>query len=121
MKNIFLKIAATLALLLGIMATITGTRVLAGDFDPGYTVHFPLVYYNVAMGLVSITAGILIWIKHRFALSFSTVITVGHILVLISLLTLFNDIIARQSVIAMLFRSTLWVIIFGIIKTIGND
>ncbi len=42
-----------------IMATITGSRVLLGIFNPGYNYYTPLISYNIVMGLVSIFAGVL--------------------------------------------------------------
>ncbi|HID39623.1 MAG TPA: hypothetical protein EYP36_08935, partial [Calditrichaeota bacterium] len=116
MKKIFLKMAAVLAAILGIMALFTGTRVLTGSFVPGYNVLQPLVIYNVTMGAVSVLTGILIWKSHRLAVLLSGIITIAHIVVLISLLTIFADIVARQSIMAMLFRSVIWVGIFSIVK-----
>jgi len=116
MKKIFLKIVAVLAAIIGLMAVFTGTRVLTGSFVPGYNVLQPLVIYNVSMGAVSVLTGILIWKSHRFTVLLSGIITIAHIVVLISLLTVFADIAARQSIMAMIFRSVVWVSIFVIIK-----
>ena len=115
MKNILLKIAAVVSLLIGLMAAITGTRVLTGSFIPDYNVLVWLVYYNVFMGLASIFTGILIWKKHLKALTFAIGITAGHINVLLSLLTIFNSVVATQSIKAMIFRSTIWVILFFVV------
>jgi len=121
MKKILLNMAAVVAVVLGTMAVITGTRVLTGSFVPGYTVLPLLVIYNVSMGAVSILAGILIWKRHRLANLLSGLITVAHIIVLLSLLTLFADIVARQSIMAMLFRSVIWVSIFSVVKKNGGE
>ena len=56
-----IKIVALLAMAIGIMAVITGLRVIGGFFDPGYTYYLSLVSYNVIMGAVSVSAGIFIF------------------------------------------------------------
>ncbi len=117
MKKFLFIIIALVAAILGILSVITGTRVLTGLFDPGYTVLKPLVIYNVVVGAFSIMAGFLIWKKHKTAVLLPGLITILHIMVLISLLTVFNDIVARQSVMAMTFRAVVWVGIFAVVKT----
>ncbi|HGY56080.1 MAG TPA: hypothetical protein ENK44_10275 [Caldithrix abyssi] len=117
MKKIVLISIAFVAAILGILSVIAGTRVLTGAFVPGYTVLKPLVIYNVVVGAMSIAAGFLIWKKHKTAVLLSGLITILHILVLISLLTVFNDLAARQSVMAMTFRAVVWVGIFAVVKT----
>ena len=111
-KNIILRIVAFVAFSVGLMTTITGTRALTGSFDPGYQTFTLLIGYNVLMGLVSMLAAYYIWTKHKLAKGISGLISAGHILVLISLLTIFSDIIAHQSIKAMIFRSVIWLVIF---------
>ena len=118
MKNILEKIVAGLAFLLGLMAVITGTRVLLGAFIPDYTVLPVLVIYNVLAGIVSIIAGILIWKKHQLAVLLSGIIAASHIGVLISLLTIFNTIVAQASIKTMIVRSVVWIIFFLIVKKV---
>jgi hypothetical protein len=45
------RVLSLVAVLFGLVTIIAGTRVLAGS-DPGYNVFFPLLIYNVAMGVV---------------------------------------------------------------------
>jgi hypothetical protein len=115
MKNILLKIAAVVSLLIGLMAAFTGTRVLLGSFIPDYNVLTWLVYYNVFMGLVSILTGLLIWKNYSKVLVFPLGITAGHISVLLSLLTIFNSVVAQQSINAMIFRSSIWLILLFVV------
>lgn len=119
-KNIIIRIVAAVAFVVGLMTTITGTRALTGSFDPGYTSFPLLIGYNVFMGIVSVVAAYFIWSKHKLALLFSGIITTGHIAVLISLLTIFTDIIAHQSVKAMIFRSVIWITIFLFVRKVAN-
>lgn len=111
MNKIGLKITASIAILIGVISFVTGSRVLIGSFDPGNTTFRVLIYYNVIMGLISILAGYLIWKNHKNALSLSCFITIGHLVVLLLLKIVFNDVIAQESVMAMLFRSSIWVVI----------
>ncbi len=116
MKNNWDKFIAGIAVIMGLLPVITGTRVLSGSFDPGYTSFPLLIGYNIFMGLVSMVAGYLIWTRHKQALLISGIIASGHILVLLSLLTIFNDVIATQSIKAMIFRSVVWVVIFLFVR-----
>ena len=108
--KIIIRIIAVLAVLIGITAVITGLRVIGGFFDPGYQYYLTLVSYNVIMGAISVMAGIFIWMKNKYALKYSIIIMVSHIIVLLSLVTIFNDIISAHSIGAMTFRSVAWII-----------
>lgn len=121
MNKIISRIVAAVAVLLGSMSVVTGTRVLNGWFDPGYTTFPLLIVYNIFIGLVSLVAGWLIWIKHSRALLLPAIITTGHIMVLLSLLTIFSDVVAHQSIKAMIFRSVVWVVIFLFVQKAGRQ
>jgi len=108
--KIVVKIIAVLAAIMGIMAAITGTRVLLGVFDPDYQYFTILILYNVIMGIISVVAGWFIWKQQNVALFFAYLITAGHIIVFLLLKTIFSDVISAQSVIAMTLRSVAWII-----------
>jgi len=112
MHRIILRITALVAIIIGLLALITGTRVLLGLFDPGYNTFSLLIIYNVLMGLVSLFAGYHIWKGYTVAQKISAAILTGHIIVLGLLLTQFNDIIAIQSIQVMTFRVVVWSAIF---------
>ncbi len=118
--KIVIKIIAVFASIIGIMATITGARVLLGMFDPGYEYFTALIVYNIIIGLVSLFAGVLIWKKNGKAFLVASLITVAHIIVFLLLKTVFSDIISDHSVNAMTFRSVIWIII-SIIVWKGNS
>lgn len=118
--KIIIKIVAVLAAIMGIMPTITGSRVLLGMFDPGYQYFTALIVYNIILGIISVIAGIFIWQGKSKALLLSFIITVSHIIVLLLLLTIFNDIIADKSINAMTVRSVIW-IVFSVIVWKGNS
>ena len=108
--KILIKIIAVLAAIIGIMAVITGSRVLLGLFDPGYQYFTVLVSYNVIMGFVSIVAGILIWKGSAKYKPLTYFITSAHITVFLLLIIVFSDVISDHSISAMTFRSVAWII-----------
>jgi hypothetical protein len=107
-----LIITAIVAIIIGLLALITGTLALLGLYEPGYNTFRLLILYNVLMGIVSIFAGYQIWNGHAVAEKLSGVILLGHITVLVMLVTLFHHIIAVQSILAMMFRVVVWVALF---------
>jgi len=113
--KIAIKIVAVLATIIGIMAVVTGSRVLIGMFDPGYNYFTELISYNIIMGAVSVIAGIYIWQKNNKAILFALFITGAHIIVFLLLKTVFSDVISDHSVNAMTFRSIAWIIFTAII------
>ncbi len=108
--KIVLRIVAVIASLMGLMAIITGSRVLLGVYDPGYQYFTALLVYNVTMGVVSILAGYFIWNREDIATYITYFVTLAHIIVFLLLKTIFNDIISVHSVNAMTFRSVAWII-----------
>lgn len=105
------KIAAVIALLIGMMSVLAGTRVLMGISTPDYHVLDWLVVYNVFAGIISIAVSILIWKKYWRAFAASVLIAASHIIVLVLLISAFNEIAATESIKAMIFRSIIWIII----------
>ncbi len=105
------KVAAVVAIVIGGMAIVAGTKVLMGFSVPDYEFFNSLVIYNVVMGLISLFTGYLIWKNFEWALPLSALITGFHIIVLALLLTAFSDIISSHSINAMLFRSVIWSVI----------
>ena len=116
MKPYIFKFTVAIALIIGLMAVIAGTRVLTGFLIPGYTVLPWLVIYNVLMGALSIIAGLLIWKEYKYALRLSGLIASAHITVLSLLFIIFNLVVAPSSIKAMIFRSVIWVIIFIVVQ-----
>lgn len=105
------KIISIFAIIIGIMAVVTGFGVLGGIYEPGYKYYLPLVSYNVIVGAVSIITGVFIWVQKNKALLYSLLIAGAHFVVLILLLSVFDLVISDQSIGAMTFRFTVWLII----------
>ena len=117
MKNHLLtKSASVIAVVIGILPIITGTKVLTGTFTPNYTVLTWLVIYNITAGFLSIAAGILIWKPKKISFTLTSVIAAAHITVLSLLLTVFSSTVSTNSVKAMVFRSVVWIVIFIIVS-----
>jgi predicted membrane channel-forming protein YqfA (hemolysin III family) len=117
MKEILIKTAALLAAIPGIMAMITGSRVLTGNLVQDYHVIHWLVVYNVLLGFFSVAAGWFIWKKNGRASTLSIVIALSHGVVLLLLLTIYADTVAVQSIGAMTFRLLIWSVIALIVTS----
>ena len=109
--KILYKIAAILALLIGIMSVISGSMVLLNYNIPNYNVLNWLVVYNVILGGISIVAAILLWKNNKSARKIIVAILISHLLVFLYLYFL-NQEVAMESIKAMGFRVSVWTVIF---------
>jgi len=123
MKNtVYIRIAALVAAVIGLMAVVVGFKVLTGRFIPDYNVLPWLVKYNTAMGVLSIVTAIVLWLNNRFGLKLTALVALSHVAVLGALLTAYHDVVAAHSVKAMIFRAATWVVLFIVVwkKTARN-
>ncbi len=104
------KIAAVLALFIGLISVFAGSKVLLGIDTKEYNVLTWLVAYNVVFGVISIITAFLIWRKSNLQLLMMWFILIAHSSVFIYL-NFLSDIAANESKIAMLFRVSIWIII----------
>ncbi len=105
------RIAAVLALVMGVMAVLAGAKTLLGA-PPGYSIVGWLPVYNLIAGLASTALGAaLIWNNHRLALPAALAILGLHSLVTLLLQTAFHPVVAIQSMAAMAMRIIVWVVI----------
>ena len=108
-------IAMALAGFIGIMSVISGSLVLLGLREVGYTVLIGLVVYNVAVGVLSVITAFLIW-KH-FVLSKKMIVLIlffhGSVL---TYLYFFSKTVAMESIKAMIFRVVVWLLIFLLVQ-----
>ncbi len=114
MKTILNKIAAVLAFAIGGMAVFAGIQVLLGN-DPGYYVINWLPVYNYTAGILTVfITTALIWTDHRLALP-AAIATIGlHAAVMTILQTAYRDVVAPDSIRAMMVRLVVWAIILGL-------
>jgi len=108
--KILKKIAATLALFIGIMSVFAGSKVLLGIDSKDYNVLTWLVSYNVIFGIISIVAAYLIWQAKKMSKSLTLFILTMHFVVFLYL-KLFSDTVAIDSIKAMIFRTSIWLLI----------
>ena len=104
------KIAATIALFIGTVSVIAGSKVLFGIETKEYNILLWLVSYNVIMGIVSILTAILIWKNKELFKSFAFFILAAHFSVFIYLKFISVN-AALESINAMIFRTSIWILI----------
>ena len=108
--KIFKKIAAFLALFIGLMSVFAGSKVLLGIDIKDYNILNWLVTYNVIIGFISIFAAYLIWKSKGNSKNLTLFILSMHFMVFIYLKFLSNT-VASESVKAMIFRTSIWIFI----------
>ena len=111
------RLAAALAIVLGLLSIKEGGSVLLGLETKPYHVLPWLVMYNVALGFVSAVAGIGIWTRRAWSGTLAAVILLLHSLVFFSLFMMyeFGKEVAFISVMAMLVRTIVWLVIYSLI------
>ena len=110
MNNLY-KIASVLALLIGGMTIIAGSKVLLGIDTKNYTVLNWLVIYNVVFGFISILVSYLLWKNNSVAKKAVKFILATHTLIAVYLY-LFSETVATESIKAMSFRVSIWIVIY---------
>ena len=111
MNGTWNKVAAVLAWMIGVMGVLAGGQALLGKV-PGWTVISWLPLYNFIVGLaVVFVVAPLIWRSSRYALPAAFVVFGANVVVMLVLQIAFHDTVARQSMLAMLFRLAVWLII----------
>ena len=112
------RVAAILAIVLGLLSIREGASVLLGLTVPGYPVLAWLVWYNVFMGGVSVLAGIGIWTRSEWSSSLSVSILAFHGIVFVGLVGMqqTGQTVAGKSVFAMMFRTFTWIVIYLLLR-----
>ncbi len=115
MVSDFNKIAAVLAAIIGVLAIFAGGRVLLGNLPDYYLIDW-LPVYNFILGIVSVSiTAILIWKNNRFAIP-AAIGTFGlHAVVMLILQTAYRQVVAMDSVVAMIVRLAAWAIILTLL------
>ena len=105
------KLASIIAAIIGSMAIFAGGKVLLG-IDPGYYVINWVPVYNYTAGLLTVfITAILIWRGSKLALPLAIATIGAHGVVMIALQTAFRDVVASESIKAMIVRLSVWSII----------
>lgn len=115
MQNYINRIAAVLAWIIGAMGVFAGGQALMGRL-PGWNVISWLPVYNFVIGaLVVLVVGPLIWRNHRYALPSAATVLSANLVVILTLQLAFQQVVAQESIMAMLIRLTIWVVICGLL------
>ncbi len=104
-------IAAILALLIGGISVVAGSKVLLGIDVKDYTVLNGLVIYNVIFGAISIVVAYLIWKNKSLAKKAIVFVLATHSF-LAFYLYFFSETVASESLKAMSFRISVWILIY---------
>ena len=104
------RFAAILALSLGLMSVFAGSKVLLEIDTKDYNVLIWLVTYNVIFGAISIVVAYFIWKNYSKAKSLTLFVLAMHFLVFIYL-KFVSLTVAAESIKAMLFRTSVWILI----------
>ncbi len=108
--NISQRIGAILAFALGLMSVFAGGKVLLGIDSKDYTVLYWLVGYNVIFGAISLFVAYFIWVKKPLARTGVITVLLSHTVLLVYVKFISNT-VASESVQAMTFRVSVWVLI----------
>lgn len=102
--------AAVIAVLFGLATLGAGASVLAGA-DPGYLVFRPLLWFNTAMGLAYVGAGLAMRWRPQAGANGAMAIAAMNLLVLVAIVVLHaqGGPVALDSVRAMTLRAGVWV------------
>jgi len=105
------RLAALLALVIGLLTVVEGGIVLLGLETKPYPVLPWLLRYNVTMGFVSLATGFGLWREQDWAAMLSRMVLACHGLVFLTLvgMHLLGKTVAVQSIGAMLFRTAIWI------------
>ena len=108
------KLLVLVAVLFGLATIFASSRVFLGA-DPGYSVYQPLLIYNAVMGVVYVLAGIIAWRNVKRGMYAALTVLMLNLLVLSVVYYLYTaeGPIALESLRAMIFRTTVWLVLFN--------
>ncbi len=117
------RVASILAVALGLLSIREGGSVLLGVTIPAYHVIPWLVWYNVAMGAVSVVAGVGMWMRSAWSIGLSVNILAFHGIVFFGLVGMqqYGQEVAMNSIFAMMFRTFTWIVIYLLLKWNRQD
>jgi len=112
------RIVSVIAIIPGLLSIKEGGSVLLGISAKAYPVLPWLVWYNVVLGFVAVTVGIGIWKQQNWGARHAiTILTLhGFVFMILIILLAFKEIVAINSILAMLFRTTVWLTIVLLLR-----
>jgi hypothetical protein len=108
------KAASILAFVIGAMAVFSGGQILLGKIPDYYVIDW-LPVYNFTIGVVTLfLTAVLIWVNSRFAFLAAVSTLTAHLVVMVILQTFYANLVAIDSIKAMIIRITVWTIILAL-------
>lgn len=117
-------LTAAVTIIFGLLTVFAGSRVLFGISEPGYTVFLPLLIFNTIMGLIYIATGIMILgstLKGVFASKMIFMLNLSVLFIILFLYIFGSNQVATDSIIAMVFRTTVWLAIYWVLKKVTSN
>ena len=114
MKINYRKIAAAFAFIIGGMAVFAGGQVVLGKVMDYYVIDW-LPIYNLIAGFISLLiSATLIWKDSKYAMPLAISTLASHGIVMLILQVAYRDVVAPDSIKAMIVRIVAWVIILSL-------
>jgi hypothetical protein len=114
MKTNYRKIAAVIAFIIGAMAVFAGGQVVLGKVMDYYVIDW-LPIYNIIAGLISLLiTALLIWKDSKYAMPVAIGTLAIHGVVMLILQVAYSDVVAPDSIKAMIVRMVVWVIVLSL-------
>lgn len=108
------KTAAVLAFIIGAMAILAGRQILLGKVMDYYVIGW-LPTYNLVAGIISaFFTAVLIWKGSKLAMPSAIATFLAHSLVMVIIQTSYQNLVATDSILAMIFRMVVWLVIISL-------
>jgi hypothetical protein len=108
------KAASILAFLIGAMAVFSGGQILLGKIPDYYVIEW-LPVYNFTIGVITLfITAVLIWKNSRYGFLAAVSTLTAHLAVMVILQTSYANLVATDSIRAMIIRITVWMIILSL-------
>jgi hypothetical protein len=91
------KTAAVLSFIIGAMAIFAGSQVMLGKIMDYYVIGW-LPIYNFFVGTISVFSTIIIWNSSEIVMPVALAILASHVTVMLMLLTVYQDVVAPDSI-----------------------
>jgi hypothetical protein len=112
------RVAAILAVVFGLLAIRQGGGILLGVITAGNDVLTWLLWYKVVMGLVSVIAGVGMWMERAWSITLAVNILAFHSIVFLGLIGMYQlgQAVAMTSLLGMLLTTFGWIVIYSLLK-----
>lgn len=112
------RVAAIMGVMVGLLSIRQAGSILLGVTTPAYYALPWLLWYTVAMGFISVIAGVGMWRQREWSITLSVNILSFHGIVFLGLFGMnqFGQSVSMISLFGMMFTTFSWLIIFLLLK-----